>query len=78
MNDNSFRAKSFPSTLAFQFVHIFVQPLTSTRCDPDRLVSVHPSRFSAASTRAAFAMDSTVERDYDNVRRRITECLVGR
>ena len=28
-------------------------PLTSTRCDPDRLVSVHPCRFSAASTRAA-------------------------
>ena len=39
--------------------------LTSTRCEPDRLVSVHPSRFSAASTRAALAMDSTVGHGYD-------------
>jgi hypothetical protein len=36
-------------------------PLTSTRCEPERLVSIHPSRFSAASTRAALAMPSTVE-----------------
>jgi hypothetical protein len=35
-------------------------PLASTRCEPDRLVSIHPSRFSAASTRAALAMPSTV------------------
>jgi len=35
-------------------------PLTRTRCEPDRLASVHPSRFSAASIRAALAMDSTV------------------
>jgi hypothetical protein len=34
-------------------------PLTSTRCEPDRVVSVHPSLFSAASTRAALAMNST-------------------
>ena len=40
-------------------------PLTSTRCEPDRLVSVHPSRFSAASTRAALAMNSTVGHGYD-------------
>src|SRR5271165_2729606 len=36
-------------------------PLASTRCEPDRLLSIHPSRFSAASTRAALAMCSTVE-----------------
>lgn len=31
-------------------------PLTSTRWEPERRVSIQPSRFSAASTRAAFAM----------------------
>ncbi len=40
-------------------------PLTSTRCEPDRLVSVHLSRFSAASTRAALAMNSTLGYGYD-------------
>jgi hypothetical protein len=40
-------------------------PLASTRCEPDRLVSVHPSRLSAASTRAALAMGSTVGHGYD-------------
>jgi len=35
-------------------------PLASTRCEPDRLVSVHPSRFSAASTRGALAICRTV------------------
>ena len=44
-------------------------PLTSTRCEPDRLVSVHPSRFSAASTRAALAMDSTVNEGPDKTAR---------
>jgi hypothetical protein len=44
--------------------------LTSTRCEPDRLVSLHPSRFSAASTRAALAMDSTVNEGSDK-----TACL---
>jgi hypothetical protein len=44
--------------------------LTSTRCEPDRLVSVHPPRFSAASTRAALAMDSTVKEGSDK-----TACL---
>jgi hypothetical protein len=36
-------------------------PLASTRCEPERLVSIHPSHLSAASTRAALAMHSTVE-----------------
>ena len=40
---------------------LLAAPLTSTRCDPGRLISIHPSRFSAASTRAALAMSSTVE-----------------
>jgi len=39
--------------------------LDQDRCEPDRLVSVHPSRFSAASTRAALAMDSTVNEGSD-------------
>ena len=40
-------------------------PFTGTRCEPGRLVSVHPSRFSAASTHAALAMNSTVGHGYD-------------
>jgi hypothetical protein len=50
-------------------------PLASTRCEPDRLLSIHPSRFSAASTRAAFAMCSTVEHGHVKAGRALTHQL---
>jgi hypothetical protein len=42
--------------------------LDQHRCEPERLTSIHPSRFSAASTRAALAMLSTVEHGMSNSR----------
>jgi amino acid efflux transporter len=38
-------------------------PLASTRCEPERLVSIHPSRFRAARTRAAVAMQRNIGDD---------------
>lgn len=42
-------------------------PLVSTRCEPERRVSLHPSRFSAANTRAALAMSGIVEHCHDEI-----------
>jgi len=50
-------------------------PLASTRCEPDRLLSIHPSRFSAASTRAALAMCSTVGHGHVKAGRALTHQL---
>ena len=49
-------------------------PLASTRCEPERRVSIHPSRFNAARMRAALAMGEHARqgRPTDSVERRRT------
>src|SRR6185437_12197797 len=41
-------------------------PLTSTRWEPERRISTHPSRFNAARTRPALATPRTVKRRADS------------